>query len=103
VFMADEVEIVAPPRVVGRGAGHLSLMVRQVSVTQPPVPARSLFDDEPAPRAEASGTLKAIAFGLGERVSEFKRGDKVRIAFTPKISTFRGHPEVELELKDLRA
>lgn len=103
VFMADEVEIVAPPRVVGRGAGHLSLMVRQVGVTQPPVPSRSLFDDEPAPRAEASGTLKAIAFGLGERVSEFKRGDKVRIAFTPKISTFRGHPEVELELKDLRA
>ncbi|MCG3183010.1 MAG: Single-stranded-DNA-specific exonuclease RecJ [Planctomycetes bacterium] len=102
VFMADEVEIVAAPRVVGRGTGHLSLMVRQVGSTLTPPPARSLFDDEPAPRAEASGTLKAIGFGLGERISEFKRGDRVRIAFTPKISTFRGHPEVELELKDLR-
>jgi single-stranded-DNA-specific exonuclease len=102
VFMADEVEIVAPPRVVGRGTGHLSLMVRQVGVTQPPGAARGLFDDEPTPRVEASGTLKAIGFGMGERINEFKRGDRVRIAYTPKISTFRGHPEVELELKDIR-
>jgi single-stranded-DNA-specific exonuclease len=102
VFMADEVEIVAPPRVVGRGTGHLSLMVRQVGATQPPVAARGLFDDEPTPRVEASGTLKAIGFGMGERINEFKRGDRVRIAYTPKISTFRGHPEVELELKDIR-
>lgn len=103
VFMADEIEVVAPPRVVGRGTGHLSLMVRQLGsgrfeATSPP----NLFD-EPAPKLEPSGTFKAIAFGMGARVSEINRGDKIRIVFTPKISTFRGPPVVELEIKDFRA
>ena len=102
VFMADNVEIVAPPRVVGRGTGHLSMMVRQTT-TPAPKGSRDLFDDAPAAPAETSGTFKAIAFGMGKRVDEVKRGSTMRIAFTPKISTFRGHPEVELELKDFRA
>ncbi|MCA8917519.1 MAG: single-stranded-DNA-specific exonuclease RecJ [Planctomycetes bacterium] len=103
VFMADEIEVVAPPRVVGRGTGHLSLMVRQLGsgrfeATGP----RNLFD-EPARKLEPSSTFKAIAFGMGARVSEINRGDKIRIVFTPKISTFRGPPVVELEIKDFRA
>lgn len=103
VFMADEIELIAPPRVVGRGTGHLSLMVRQLgSGRYESTGSRSLFD-EPAEKLVPSGTFKAIAFGMGDRVSEVNRGDKIRIAFTPKISTFRGHPEVELELKDFRA
>lgn len=102
VFMADNVEVVAPPRVVGRGTGHLSLMVRQTSPATPRGP-RDLFDDAPAGPAETSGTFKAIAFGMGKRVDEIRRGSTLRIAFTPKISTFRGPPEVELEIKDFRA
>lgn len=102
VFMADNVEVVAPPRVVGRGTGHLSLMVRQ-TITPLPKGARDLFDDSPSAPAETSGTFKAIAFGMGKRVEEVKRGSMLRIAFTPKISTFRGPPEVEIELKDFRA
>ncbi|MCA8913194.1 MAG: single-stranded-DNA-specific exonuclease RecJ [Planctomycetes bacterium] len=102
VFMADEIEVVAPPRVVGRGTGHLSLMVRQLgSGRYESIGPKNLFD-EPAPKLEPSGTFKAIGFGMGARVDEVQRGSKLRIAFTPKISTFRGHPEVELELKDFR-
>ncbi|MCB9896122.1 MAG: single-stranded-DNA-specific exonuclease RecJ [Planctomycetes bacterium] len=100
VFMADDVEVVAPPRVVGRGTGHLSLMVRQNHTPAPSGP-RDLFDNPP-PAVAQSGSFKAIGFGMGARVGELKRGDHVRIAYTPKISTFRGPAEVELELKDLR-
>ena len=100
VFMADDVELVSPPRVVGRGTGHLSLMVRQV--TAPAAGgSRDLFE-EPK-RIEQNGhSFKAIGFGMGDRIAEFNRGTRIRMAFTPKISTFRGHAEVELELKDIR-
>jgi single-stranded-DNA-specific exonuclease len=101
VFQADDVEVVAPPKVVGRGTGHLSLMVRQIS-TPAPAPARDLFN-EPPRRNDSSGTFKAIGFGMGERIAGINRGDRIRIAFTPKVSTFRGHAEVELELKDMRS
>jgi single-stranded-DNA-specific exonuclease len=80
VFASEDVEVVAPPRVVGRGTGHLSVMVRR----------------------NGSGSLKAIGFGMGNQVGDMTRGSKLRIAFTPKISTYRGFPEVELELKDIR-
>jgi single-stranded-DNA-specific exonuclease len=106
VFKADNVEIASPPRVVGKGTGHLSLMIRQDA----PVPAaesagtRDLF--AAAPKTRSTNTpgpaIKAIGFKMGDRISEVKRGSKVRIAFTPKISTFRGYPELEIELKDLR-
>lgn len=79
LFATTEVEVAAPPKVVGRGTGHLSILLKQ---------------DGPA--------LRGIGFGMGEKVSQLKRGDKVRIAYTPKISTFRGPAEVELELKDIR-
>ena len=71
--------IIANPRVVGRGSGHLSLIVRQGSVS-----------------------LKAIGFGMGSRIDEFSRGDTVRLAFVPIISEFKGYPEVEIEIKDIR-
>jgi hypothetical protein len=62
---------------------------------------RDLFED--AKRVDQPGhSLKAIGFGMGDRIAEFQRGSRVRIAFTPKVSTFRGHAEVELELKDIR-
>jgi single-stranded-DNA-specific exonuclease len=100
VFMADDVELVAPPRVVGRGTGHLSLMVRQVTAPTN-TPLRGLFD-EPKRVEQPGHSFKAIGFGMGDRIAEFNRGARVRIAFTPKISTYRGHAEVELELKDIR-
>ncbi|MBK9974017.1 MAG: single-stranded-DNA-specific exonuclease RecJ [Planctomycetes bacterium] len=79
-FMTTDVEVAAPPKVVGRGTGHLSILLKQQG---------------PA--------MRGIGFGLGDRIGQFKRGDKVRVVYTPKISTFRGPAEVELELKDIRA
>ena len=79
VFLATGVEIVSDPKVVGRGRGHLTLIVRQ---------------DGPG--------LKAIGFGMGPRATEFSRGQRVRIAFTPRISEWRGRSAIELELKDIR-
>ncbi|MBE7491761.1 MAG: single-stranded-DNA-specific exonuclease RecJ [Planctomycetes bacterium] len=79
VFASVAAEVAAPPKVVGPGKGHLQILLRQ---------------NGPA--------LRAIGFGMGERVAQFKRGDRVRVAFTPRISTYRGPAEVELELKDIR-
>ncbi|MEE9312198.1 MAG: single-stranded-DNA-specific exonuclease RecJ [Planctomycetota bacterium] len=79
LFATEDVTIVANPRVVGRGTGHLSLIVKQ-----------------------GSTSFKAIGFSMGARVDEFKRGDTVRLAFVPIISEFKGYPEVEIEIKDIR-
>lgn len=81
VFSADEVELCSAPKVVGKGAGHLSMLVRNGT----------------------GSSFKAIGFGMGPRIGELSKGSRIRIAYTPKISEFRGYPEVELELKDLRA
>ncbi|MBX3460151.1 MAG: single-stranded-DNA-specific exonuclease RecJ [Planctomycetes bacterium] len=80
VFMAENIEVASDPRVVGKGTGHLSLMLKQAG----------------------NVAFKSIGFGMGERVAEAGKGAHLRIAFTPRISEFRGYPEVELELKDLR-
>ncbi|MCC6464052.1 MAG: single-stranded-DNA-specific exonuclease RecJ [Planctomycetes bacterium] len=79
LFMAAGVEVASPPKVVGRGTGHLSLMLKQ---------------EGPA--------LKAIAFGAGSRVGEVARGTRLRVAYTPRINSWRGIPEVEVEIKDFR-
>ena len=79
VFAASQVEVAAPPRAVGRGVGHLSILLKQ---------------NGPA--------LRGIGFGMGQRVAGLRRGDKVRVAFTPRVSTWRGTGEVEIELKDIR-
>jgi single-stranded-DNA-specific exonuclease len=79
VFAANDVEIAAPPKVVGRGAGHLSILLKQ-----------------------GGPALRGIGFGMGARVGGLQRGDRVRVAFTPRINTWRGIAEVELELKDIR-
>lgn len=108
VFKSDDVEIVSPPRVVGRGTGHLSLMVRQEApVARIPVAGtRDLFAAPPRPQPALNSpgpAIKAIGFGMGDKISEVKRGSRIRIAFTPKVSTFKGYPELELEIKDLHA
>ncbi|MCC6572704.1 MAG: single-stranded-DNA-specific exonuclease RecJ [Planctomycetes bacterium] len=79
VFMARGVELSSAPRVVGRGQGHLSLLVKQ-----------------------GGPALKAIGFGMGPQATGLARGSRVKLAFTPRISDFRGSREVEIEIKDLR-
>ena len=47
-------------------------------------------------------SLRAVAFGAGDRVDELPAGAEIDVLFTPKINRFRGRSNVELELVDLR-
>ena len=80
LFTSRAVEVVAAPKVVGRGTGHLSLLVRQ----------------------QSGPAFRAIGFGMGAQAAEIQRGDKLRIAFAPMINEFRGSRDVELSLKAVR-
>ena len=46
--------------------------------------------------------INAIAFGMGERLGEFKVGDKVDIAYTIDKDTWNGNKKLQLKVKDLR-
>ncbi len=78
VFAASRIELAGPPRKMGEGERHLSLMVRQHGTT-----------------------LRAIAFGRGEWADEITAANgPLSISFAPMINRFRGRESVELQLKD---
>lgn len=81
VFTASGVQLAAPPKKMGEGERHLSLLVRQYGET-----------------------LRAVAFGRGEWADEMAAhsGD-FAICFQPVINRFRGHAKAELQLVDWRA
>ena len=80
VFCASGVELAAPPKRIGGGERHLALRIRQ-----------------------NGATLRAVAFGKGERADELGRATTgFDVAFCPSINTFRGYSNVELEVKDWR-
>jgi single-stranded-DNA-specific exonuclease len=81
VFLAGGLEVVGEPRKVGAGERHLSFRVRQ-----------------------GGGTLKAIAFGMADRVEELlSAGGACCLAFTPKRNEWQGFVSVDLEVADLQA
>jgi single-stranded-DNA-specific exonuclease len=81
MFLAGPLEIQGEPRKVGQGERHLSFRVRQ-----------------------GSTTLKAIAFGMGERLEELmSAGGKCSLAFTPKLNEWMGQRSVDLEVADFQA
>jgi single-stranded-DNA-specific exonuclease len=82
LFAADGLRLAAPPRLVGRNADHLSLLVRQ-----------------------GDTVLKAVGFGLGKRAASLDRaqGAPLAIAFRPFISRWKGEETVELEIHDARS
>lgn len=74
------VTLVEPPKTIGSGGRHLSMRLRQHDVT-----------------------LRAIAFGGGERLEELTATDRpLDVAFRPVINTFNGRRSVELHLVDWR-
>jgi single-stranded-DNA-specific exonuclease len=80
LFLAGDLQVVGEPRRVGGGERHLSFRVRQ-----------------------GSRDLRAIAFGMGERVAELMSEEgKCCLAFTPKINEWQGWRSVELEVRDLQ-
>ena len=73
--------MVGEPRKVGGGERHLSFRVRQHGTT-----------------------LKAIAFGMAERVEELmSAGGACCLAFTPKLNEWQGWRSVDLEVTDFQA
>ncbi|MGW8257788.1 MAG: DHHA1 domain-containing protein, partial [Thermoguttaceae bacterium] len=80
LMCTTDVTLAEPPRTIGNGGHHLALKLTQFGVT-----------------------LRAVAFGGGERIDEMTKLDgPIDIAFRPVINTFRGRHNVELHLVDWR-
>jgi single-stranded-DNA-specific exonuclease len=81
LFLAAGLEVVGEPRKVGGGERHLSFRVRQHGVT-----------------------LRAIAFGMGDRVEELMSADGgCCLACTPKRNEWQGFVSIDLEVADFQA
>jgi len=80
-FLAGGLQVEGEPRKVGQGERHLSFKVRQ-----------------------GATTLKAIAWGMAERVEELmSAGGACCVAFTPKRNEWQGRVNVDLEVVDFQA
>lgn len=80
-FLAGDLQIVDQPRRMGVGEKHLSFRVRQ-----------------------GQQTLRAVAFGLGERYDELmSENGKCCLAFTPKRNEWNGNTSIELDVVDFQA
>jgi single-stranded-DNA-specific exonuclease len=78
LFLAGGVEVVGEPSRIGRGELHLAFKVRQERTT-----------------------LRAIAFGMSERVEELmSAGGRCCLAFTPRLNEWNGRRNVEMEVVD---
>jgi single-stranded-DNA-specific exonuclease len=81
LFLTGGLEVAGQPRKVGGGERHLSFRVRQQGTT-----------------------LKAIAFGMADRVEELMSvGGACCLAFTPKLNEWQGWRSVDLEVADFQA
>jgi single-stranded-DNA-specific exonuclease len=53
---------------------------------------------------QANTTLKAIAFGMADRLDELmSEGGACCLAFTPKINEWQGRKSIDLQVIDLQA
>jgi single-stranded-DNA-specific exonuclease len=74
-----DVQVAAPPRLVGKNSEHLQLMIRQ-----------------------GEARLKCIAFRQAALADRLKTGTVIELAAEPTINEFHGNRTVELDVKDLR-
>ncbi|HEX8912853.1 MAG TPA: DHH family phosphoesterase [Humisphaera sp.] len=72
-------EVVSPPRRVGKTGDHLQLQLKQ-----------------------GDRTIKAIGFGYGKLEPELSAGTRVDVAVEPTLNEWNGRVSVEVELKDLQ-
>jgi single-stranded-DNA-specific exonuclease len=80
LLCASGVTLAGPPKPLGAGGHHLSMMLSQHGVT-----------------------LRAVAFGGGDRSEELAAVDgPLDVAFRPVINQYRGRHSVELHLVDWR-
>jgi single-stranded-DNA-specific exonuclease len=78
LFAGEGLTVEEAPSVVGRG--HLRLVL-----------------------GSGRTRLRAVAFGLGDRVEEIRRGARVDAAFHVAFDTYRGGDTVQLIVRDLRS
>jgi single-stranded-DNA-specific exonuclease len=78
LLLASDLRLAAPPKVCGQKQNHVQLRL-----------------------AQGHTTLKAIAFGMADRLGRLEPGTPCSAAFTPSINEWQGRREVQLELKDL--
>jgi single-stranded-DNA-specific exonuclease len=80
-FLAGPLQVVAPPRRVGKGERHLQFRVRQQQALMP-----------------------AIAFNLGDRAEELmSAGGQCCLVFTPGFNAWQGRRTIQLEVVDFQA
>ncbi len=72
--------VAGPPKRIGKAANHLSLLVRQ-----------------------GAATARCIAFNGADWANDLRAGSVIDLAVEPKLNTFNGQTNVELEVKDLKA
>ncbi len=77
-FMASNVELAEPPKLMGEGGRHLAIRVRQQGTV-----------------------MRAVAFGRADWAEELaKVNGPLHISFAPTINNFQGISRVELQLHD---
>ena len=74
-----ELEVIGPPRRIGKNGDHVSMLVRQGGVT-----------------------VKAIAFNRGELAEQLSPQMRIDAVVQPQINEFQGRRAVELEIRDVR-
>jgi single-stranded-DNA-specific exonuclease len=77
-FVATQVELAGPPRTMGEGDRHLSLLVRQHGGTP----------------------LRAVAFGRSDWAEPIAAAGPLALHFTAEINRWNGRERVELRLSD---
>ena len=77
-FVATNVELAGPPRTMGEGNRHLSLLVRQ----------------------HGGSPLRAVAFGRSEWADPIAAAGPLSLHFTAEINRWNGRESVELRLTD---
>lgn len=77
IFAAPDLVVDGTPRLVGKGQNHLSFVALQ-----------------------SGAKVKAIAYGASDRAPLLQPGRRFSVAFTPRLSLFRGRASVEMDVKD---
>ncbi len=79
IFVSNNLELAAPPRIVGRNKAHLVFRVRQ-----------------------GGSEFKAIAFGMASAKDRIEGASSIAIAYTPRLNFFYGKTAIELQIKDIK-
>ena len=82
LLAAKGLELVGPPKKMGKGGDHLSMLVR-----------------DPSNHSQA---IRAVAFKMAEMEKTLIDARSVDIAFSPKLNHFNGNTTVEMMVEDIK-